>query len=190
MMDIATFKNAIKAWVEVQAGISAQWRDEQGGWQGKTRARLHLHSSRSVGVDFLYHEQDQSLPAGEDYVPTVMGNREITLSIKVESRDQDGNGVAIWYLEKLRTSLRKPSVRAGLYEAGLSFSTVETPQDLDKWLDDRIESVAVMDVHFNAAVNERDADEATSFVETTEIGSTLTDPAGNDVGWDPESFPQ
>jgi len=188
-MNIATYKTAIKTWVEAQSGITAQWRDEAGGWQSKTRARLHLHGTKAKGTDWVSYTQDTDLDPGVDYIPTFKGNREITLSIFVESRNQAGSNVAIWYLEKLRTSLRKDSVKALLKTAGLAYSTVETPQDLSQWVDDRIESKASMDIHFNAVVNEIDADEADSFVETAGIAATLTKPDGADTGWDEEAFP-
>lgn len=175
-MDIAGYKTAIKTWVEAQAGITAQWRDEQGGWQSKTRARLHLSAPLGRGTDYTRWTQDTDLAAGVDFVPTFSGVREITLSIFVESRDQAGSGVAAFYLEKLRTSLRKLSVRTALRAAGLAHSTAEAVIDLDSWVDDRLESKAQLDVHFNTVVVEEDADEAASFVETFEITPT----------WDPE----
>lgn len=189
-MDIESYKDAIKAWVEDQAGITAQWRDEKGGWQAKTRARLHLSSPRSLGVDHLgWAQADEGLPAGADFVPQVSGNRTITLSILVQSRNQSGSNVAIWYLEKLRTSLRKPSVRAALYAAGLAHSTSEAALDLDVTVDCRKESQASLDVHFNAVVNEKDEAGADSFVQTTGIKATLETPAGDDAGWPDTEFP-
>ena len=188
-MNIAIYKTAIKSWVETQSGLTAQWRDERGGWQAKTRARLHLHTTQAVGVDHIRWEQDTDLDPGEDFVPTFSGNREITLSIFVESRDQSGSNVASYYLEKLRTSLRKESVKSTLRTAGLAFSTAEAVVDLTSWVDDRIESKASLDVHFNAVVNETDTDAVDSFVETVEIAAEMTNPSDEDVGWDAEEMP-
>jgi uncharacterized protein (UPF0254 family) len=188
-MSIDVYKPAIKAWVEAQAGITAQWRDEQGGWQAKTRARLHLSNILPRGVDMFRYNQDLSLAAGEDLVPTISGLRELLLEIKVTSRDQSEDNVAIAYLDKLRRSLRKRSVRTSLNAAGLAHSTTEVTQDVTTILDDRRESVAVMEVHFNAVVNERDAEEATGHVETFKISSALIADSGRDRGSSEEVHP-
>lgn len=179
MTDIATYKTAIKTWVEAQgSGITAQWRDQEGGWQPKTRARLHLSNVVPRGVDTIRYDQDATLAAGVDYIPTFSGCREITLSIEITSRDQSGSNVAIWYLDKLRRSLRKVSVRDALRAAGLGFATTGPTQDLSSLVDDRLESKAQMDVFFNAVVNEEDEDEADSVVETWKVTTDFTEPDG------------
>lgn len=273
MMDIATYRTAIEAWILAQTGITAQWRDSQGGWQGKAQIRLHLHSSGSYGVDHIRYtttgkirafrltvssalpltaytvtvdgtaipytsDSDTTVteirdglkalidvldvttssvgaaaldvvfddPIGEtvtvganlalsnslegDAGVTICGDRALVLSIMVKSRDQSPTKTAMWYLEKIRTSLGKPSVLSALKTAGLAFARAENVQDLDGWLDDRIESVGVLDIHLNAVVNESDDDhtESGSFVETVEIAAELLDPLENDLGWDSESF--
>lgn len=181
-MNLATYRTALASWVETQAGISAQWRDQAGGWQGKTRARLHLLNSMGVGVDEIRYNQDLDLPAGEDLVPTYCGCRQITLQILVTSRDQ--TMPAAHYLEKLRTSLGKPSVRALLSAAGLACSSVDGVVDLTSVVDDRVESVAALDVHFNAVDNETDSTEATGHVET--VGIAAVSPG--DPRWTEETF--
>jgi hypothetical protein len=170
-MNLSTYRTAIKTWVEAQAAIPAQWRDAAGGWQSKAFALLHLQGSQGKGVDWLAWSQDTDLDPGEDLVPTVQGCRALTLSILVKSRNQDYT--AMGYLEKLRASLVKPSVKAALRTAGLAFSTVEAVADLDGWYDDRTESVASLDVHFNAVENEEDVAEAGGFPEAV-IYTTVT----------------
>lgn len=188
-MQFQTYSTALQSWVETQLpGVTAQFKNQRGGWQSKTRARLRLKSSRDLGVDELRHVQDVSLPAGADLVPTVSGLRLLTLSITLQTRDQSPDATARWHLEKLRTSLRKPSVKAALLAAGLAFTTAESVVPLDRWVDERIESQAAMDVHFNAVVNERDTAEAGSFVEKVGISANLIAPGGGDVGWTEEEF--
>lgn len=198
-MDIAGYKVALRTWVADQCGIGTplagakivQWRDEKGGWQSKPRIRLHLKNPAGVGIEHTIWEQDEDLEGAEggaDTVPTIRGDRTITLEIDAESRDQDGDGVAIFYLMKLKLSLRKPTVQAALRDAGLAFSTSESPLDISSWVDGRLESRATMDIHFNAIVEEIDTDEAQSFVETFGIAAELTTPAGDDVGWEETEF--
>lgn len=271
-MNWATYRTAIETWVLAQTGIMAQWRDQQGGWQGKPQVRLHLHNSRGVGVDHLRHAtpakvqsvrltvstatsstayvltidgvaytytSDSSATKTEirdglqaligsldatltpvstdaldiqfddtavgslvtvgarltlslqryaDLLTTVSGDRLLTLTILVKSRDQGATHTATYYLEKLRTSLAKPSSLAILRAAGLAYSTAEEVIDLDGWTDDRLESMGSLDVHFNAVENEQDGVESTPFVETAEMSATLTADSGTDFGWQDEVF--
>ena len=189
-MDFKAYDDAAIAWVQTQIpGVSAQVKNMRGGWRGKVRCRLNFMSSRDLGVDELRYEQDTDLPAGEDFVPTVSGNRQLTLSLLLQSRDQRAECTARWHLEKLRTSLRKPSVKTALRAAGLAYTTAESVVQLDRHVDDRWESQASLDIHFNAVVNERDTDEAGSYVDKASIAATLTAPDGvTDVGWTEETF--
>lgn len=198
-MDFATYKTAISTWVEAQSGLTCQWRDEAGGWQGKPRVRAHLRSSRALGVDYLVWDHDTDLsatppytvenPFTSDYVPTVQGNRQLTLTLKCESRNQSGNNTAIYYLEKLRSSLQKPSTRSTLYAAGLVVTSAEQVIDLAKVLDDRIESVATLDLQMAAAINDRDEDEADSYADNVTVSADLTKPDTTSGGWSEESMP-
>jgi hypothetical protein len=189
MMDFATHKTAIKTWVEAQSGLVAQWRDEAGGWQGKPRIRLHLMSSAPLGVDWIDYDLDDELEAGSDFVPTVRGNRMLVLSMLCQTRNQAGNNTASYYLEKLRTSLKKPSVRTGLYAAGLVVSSSEAVQDLAAWVDDRVESEAQLDVHLAAVVNSRDEAEAGSYADHMTTTAEFTTPTDDTVGWTDEEIP-
>lgn len=188
-MSVDVYKPALLSWVIAQAGITAQWRDEQGGWGSKTRARLHLFGLDDVGIGHESVEQDTELEAGEDLVPTYHCDQEVTLTIDVTSRRQDGAQVAIVYLQKLRRSLRKDTVRSALRTAGLACSRTEAPQDLTSDVDGRLESRATMDLFFNAVYDERDEAQAESFVETIEVSSTFEDSAGGTRGQDDEEYP-
>ena len=188
-LDLFTIKGALQAWVNTQgAGVVAVWRNEARPFTPKARALLNIIASGSLGVDQLRWAQDTTIAAGEDFVPTVSGNRLFTLSILVQSRDQRPECEASWYLEKLRTSLHKPSVQDAFRAAKIAYQTTEPLQPLDETRDDRVESIAQLDVHFGAAVNERDTDEGGSFVERVEVTGNLTTPGGDNVGWVDEEF--
>jgi hypothetical protein len=175
-VNLTTYRTAIKTWVEAQgSGLTAQWRDAAGAWQGKAFARLHL----GAGVDWIVWTQDEDLDPGVDMVPTVQGCREMTLSILVRSRNQDYT--AMGYLEKIRSSIHKPSVKTALRTAGLAVATAEAITDLEGWSDDRTESVASLDVHLNMVENEEDALEVDGYVETASVGSNFVDEAEAEV---------
>jgi hypothetical protein len=194
---LATYRDAIKTWVEAQSGCTAQWRDDTGGWQTKPRIRMHLHDSAGRGIDWIDWAQDAELtatppyteenPFVPDFVPTAKGLRVLTLTLIAETRDQDTT--AMHYLEKLRTSIKKPSVRMALYSAGLVIESCENVLDLESLVDDRIESKAHLDVHLACVVNDRDESEADSYVETFTIDGSLTTPADADAGPGEEEIP-
>jgi len=188
----ATIKTAIKTWVEAQSGLVFQWRDEAGGWHSKATGRIlgHLKDVGGKGVDYLQWAQDTDLEAGVDFVPTVQGNRALVLSLECNTRNQTGDNTAPYFLGKVRTSKIKPTTRATLYAAGLIISDMGTVLDISKVLDNRVESVAQLDVFLSSVVNERDEAEAQSFVEKATITGSLETPAGEDVGWEDVEFPE
>jgi hypothetical protein len=172
MMDFGAYETAARIWIQTQLpGVDAQMRHESGGWQGKPRALFHFQNSRGVGVDELRFELNADLETGTDYVPVVSGNRQVNLTILVQSRDQTPGQQAQHYLEKLRTSLRKPSVQTLFRDAGLAFASVEGVINQDRWLDDRMESEALMDIFFNAIAVDRDSEEADSYVAQVEVAA-------------------
>lgn len=193
-IDFATIKAAIKSWAAAQSGISAIWRDEANSMVFKPVIKLHLHTVQGLGVDYLGWDYDDTLDppdeegGGGDYVPTVSGNRLMVLSIQCETRNQHGNNSALYYLEKLRTSLKKPSVRSGLYAACVVVTSTEATQDLSDWTDDRTESLAQLDVHLSTVVNNRDESEADSYADKMNAQGVLEAPSGTDFGFGPEDF--
>lgn len=189
-----TIRPAIKAWVESQLpNASVVWENEAeaAGFQPQTVVRLNTLTSGAVGIDELRWTHDAGEPdPAIDFTPTVSGNREFTLSILVSNRDQRATLDAHWHLEKLRTSLQKPTVRDALRVAGLSLQRYQPIQPLNEERKGRVESKASMDVIFNAVVNDTDTAEAGSYVEKAGITGTLYDLDGEDVGWVDEEFGQ
>ena len=184
-MNFTTQKAAMKAWVEAQTGLPAVWRHEHRSWVGKTRALLDLHSTGGLGVDQLVYERDSSLPAGADLLYTIVGSRQMRLSILVEGRDQTPGGDAQVYLERLRTSLRKPDVLSAFRDAKLSFASAETVVNLDMVVQGRMESRASLDVNLNALETEKeDVSSAGSYVDKVEISADF----GDGAGWTDEEF--
>lgn len=180
------YRDGVISWVNTQlAGeVTAQMVYEQGQWQGKARARLNFPTIAPVGNDALRWEQDEELDPGEDFIPTVVGNRQVTLSILMQTRDQRPTKSATYFLEKLRTSLKKPSVRAALYAAGLAHATTSGIVPLDRVVDDRWESQASMDVIFNAVAIETDTAEQNSYMDTVGVAATLDE----EEAWPEDNF--
>lgn len=188
-MDFAAYKAAIETWVAAQSGLTVQWQDESGGWQGKPRIRARLHSSRPLGQDYLVWAEDTDLDDGEDFVPTVQGNRLLELKLYCRTRNQHDNNTAPYYLEKVRSSLKKPSTRATLLAADLVVASAEAVQDIEIVVDNRRESYAYLDVHLATVVNDRDESEADSWPESVVTTAELVAPDDSDMGWTDETLP-
>jgi hypothetical protein len=183
-MNWKSIQEALVVWVEAQSGLKAQWRDEAQVFQAKARLKLSILTSSANGIDETRWEFDGTRALGQEMVPRFCGNRNFTLSIQCETRDQRPEGAARHYLEKLRTSLLKPSVRALLNTAGVAYQSAAAIANLGGILDGREESRAVLDVFFSAVVNERDVNESGSFVEKIEVSHDLEKDQGNVTGTD------
>jgi len=184
MMDFAAYETAFRSWIEAQLPeVPVQYSTQKGGWQGTPRARINILASLRRGYDDTRWIED-----GDQLTPTFEGHRELTCSVEIRSRDQRLDKSARYYLEKLRTSIRKPSVQDLFTDAGLAYQTTAGVVNLDEEKDGRIESVAVLDFIFNAIAQETDADEALDYVETNLIESTIDTPAGDNVGWSEDTF--
>lgn len=155
-MDIASIKVALKAWAVAQTGLPACWENEPRPTMPKKPGFVILtwpHSIRAIGQDYA-KLADDTTPGS--LTATVVGNREILVGVKVQSRSQVGNSVASFFTEKLRTSLAKPSVLAAFREAGLASSTIGDTAGFDHEIDGVIESIAAFDLRLNAIVAESD----------------------------------
>jgi hypothetical protein len=85
--------------------------------------------------------------------------------------------------------MRKPSVRAALYAAGLVIENAEAVMDLDGLVENRRESWAHLDVHLAGVVNDRDEAEADSYTDHATVAGTMETPAGADAGPGEDEYP-
>jgi hypothetical protein len=95
--------------------------------------------------------------AGQEVVPTVIGNREFVVSVQcftlatVGGADSEGNYPARHYVSKAQTALALPSVRAQLRAAGLGFVGIEGVADFSARLGPAGQGRASLDVRFRVA---------------------------------------
>lgn len=174
------FEDAIEAWAEAVTGLKFFWRNRKRGWeQAKTWGTLHVTTGRHLGIDDI-RERDLTggaPPAGEEIEVQISGQRLITVAVRVKSRDQEPLETARFYLEQLRTSLRKPSIRAThLQPASIAVVRAMPTNDLDFTRQKRVEAFSNMDVIFATVVNELDA--PTTFIQTVRVTSDIKNPAG------------
>lgn len=181
-MDWLTAKNALKVWVAAGTGLTAVWRDEANTFVMKPLAKLNIIASSQVGEDEIRWEYQSGEPDPlKQMQPTFAGNREFTLSVLVESRDQRPDKTAWHYLELLRTSMKKPTLRAALLAAGIAPIDAEGIVELDSTYDDRVESRCSMDIRFNAQSNETDTDESVGYLDKLEVDYAMNKEGGGSI---------
>lgn len=104
-MDWEALQQGLGAWFAVASGIEATdlaWAGEPVGHRGYPYADLELHrAAADAGTDEIRYEAD-ALGRLTEYVS---GNRIVTLTITVMSRDQHGNTRAWALLDRVRNKL-------------------------------------------------------------------------------------
>lgn len=182
MIDWGKIREAAKAWAERHAGLPAVMDDDPRPWTGKAVVLLRISGSVGIGIDEARYEQE--VPDA-DLVPTYCGPRAFTLGVRIVSRSQAPDADAFYYLEVLRTSLARESVKAAFREAGMSVAQALAVVPVAHHVDGRAESMAVMDLLMNAVSSVTDrVSEPTSFIEQVELTSTLSPSSGLDLDED------
>lgn len=188
MIDWRSIQNAAKAWASKYTGLPAVMEDDPREWLGKAFVELSTSASQGLGVDEVRYIHDPDLSPAADMVPSYVGNRLFTLSVKIDSRSQDPDADAQHYLELLRTSLARPSVKAAFYAAGFSVAETLGLISQKRRVDGRIESFALMDLRCNTKAEVVDeGEDAIGYIERVKVSSTLTPSAGVDL--DNEEMP-
>lgn len=164
---------------------AVEWsnRKSNPGWNKGQWINLTAPGIVGIGRDETRYDLDDPTdpldPTTDALVPVVMGNRQVTVQLMVMSDSQEPDKTAQIVAERVRTGLKRPSVKAIFRAGGVGFSHVEFSVQHDyRDGDDRWFSQAVMEVVFLVAVNTRD--EATgegvnAYVKTVEATGTFTD---------------
>ena len=177
-IDFTTFEDEVLAWFKAETGLAfARWMHRKTKrFQAKQWGELHVLSVQGLGVDEVIGALGSG-GAGADFDQQVSGQRLITVSCRVKSRSQNPTFTARHFLEKARTSLRKPSVRATYFVPNnIAIVRHMALVDLDFRQDSRIVSLTNLDIVFATSVNE--ADDATTFIEKTVVSSDIKNAGG------------
>lgn len=182
MIDWQTIQDTLREWMARASGLRTFWRGEAVPIEDRPYAELAIGSSQGLGVDETRIEYDDTRSLGKELIRTQCGNRLFTLSCRVRTRDQSPTGAARFYLEKVRTALKKASSLEMFRTAQLAVVAAEPLINLDVIFDDREESQAVMDVRFATVANETDAHDQGGYITTVELRSNkLKDQSGTDL---------
>jgi hypothetical protein len=171
-MDVRQIQEDLVAWIRSQGLAYVRVEDAPQTGAGFPNVILAgPHVITQVGQDWV---QNADTAEGES-TPTVVGNRELHFSVRVIDRS---HSMALSYLEKLRASLKKPSVLTALAEANIAVVKLgPTSRTTPVNTDGRVESVASADLRIATTIAE--VDSATGTIDTVAVSSTIEDSAGN-----------
>lgn len=173
-MDIAQIQEDLGTWVRSQ-GLVFMWEDRPQTMLTFPRAILAgPHVITQLGQDWV---QDADGPSSTS-IPTVVGNRELTFTIRVVNRSQAGNSLGQFWCEKLRASLKKPSVLLHFEASNIAIVRMgPTSRVVPEPVDGRVESAASVELRIATTIAE--ADSAVSVIDTVEVVSRVEDPSGD-----------
>jgi hypothetical protein len=170
-MDARTFADGMRAWVALTSGIHVDdvcWRDEPLGMQGRPCAELSMLRNSSGGSTDEVRLLAQG--AGKDALVHMVGNRVLSLSILVRTRDQTPDGAARVYCERMRDALYWPSTQATFETLGVGLIEVSALVDMGRVFDRRRESGAALDLKLSAALDVMPSGESLGTIERVSMG--------------------
>lgn len=181
-IDFATIESALKSWLVASTGLAAG--TSAGGVSGvyneleKIPQPMMPFATFKVGAPRPQSTHDEETraynggnPAGQEIETTIVGRREITISVEIRTKNATGSGTAKELLSAVETGAQKPSQRDLFNAAGLAFLGFETPVDLSGRLGPAGQGRAVQDFRFSCLSLDVD--------KTGYIASTGTDSNGN-----------
>ncbi len=177
-IDFATFDTALKAWVAQelpQASAAAEITDAKRVFVVNTVDKPYQveidepSSIRAIGVD------EQTWVDDEENGPicTVVGNRELDVTIRALARTHKANSSACFAIETLRLSLQKPSVLALLSAAGIAVYRIGPAVNYNAPKDERVTSIYAFVLTLGMRFASVDAN-TSGQVDTVALSSALT----------------
>ena len=175
-MNWQALHDGLRAWVAARSGISVDdvvWAGEPEGLIGRPAAWLKIRQSSGAGSDEMRFERDDE---GQPRV-RITGNRSLTLSIRVRSRDASPNARPYALLERVRDALQLPSSQQAFAALGVGVVGALALVDLGEVRDHREETEAVLDLQLTAAADftaGADDGEVIDTIERVGIGGSVT----------------
>jgi hypothetical protein len=171
-MDWQALHDGLRAWFSDASGIpveSVTWAGDPVGMRKYPWAELQLQSSATESsVDEVRYTKQ-----GADLAVTVVGNRRITLTCQIHSRDQRAAYRAYALLERVRGRLYFPATATGFRQLGVGVRESAALVDLGRAYDNRDESVASLDVLLNWVSIESDTDNPVGTIERVTLSGTV-----------------
>lgn len=185
-MTLADVRAGLQVIAANLSGLDAYWEDQSRPYINDiTRAAVLMSFGpiAPLGRDEIRSTWDASKDHAE-WTDTAIGLRRLPWRIKVESYEETNASAASSYLEKLRTRLRWMSTSAALNALGCSRATTGQVLDLSVPRDNRMTSIAVLDIGLNCVLQEDDPNGYTyiATVSGTATIGTKPFPYSEDIG--------
>jgi hypothetical protein len=142
-IDYATIEGALSAWLVAATGLPQG--QAGGGLSGvynelaKVPQPAMPYATFKVGPPRSQSTHDEEVqgfnggnPAGQEVEITLVGRREITVTVEVQTKNATGAGTAKELLSAAESYAERPSQRDLFNAAGLAFLRFETPVDLSE----------------------------------------------------------
>jgi hypothetical protein len=140
---------------------------------------LQIFEFSTIGVD----ENRYTEEAGNLQI-TQCGNRELTFQLNMKSRSQEHRDSAWYAASKAQMRINNHFVRdQWLKPNELSFTSAQMIKDTVGGMmwDDRTEDVAILEINMTTVLNDADASNIVSWIETIEASTGFKNPVGNDL---------
>ena len=149
------------------------------------RVELRLQLVQASGIDEVRQHYDSGSGMRTE---ELCGNRELTVSVRIESESQaDGEDAVGQLASYLRTRLRRPTILAALQAAGLGLADILPTVTADYVDQDRDLSVSVTDLLVLAAESDKAAPTGTGWIEKVAVEFDGSEPDQNRAFEVPES---
>jgi hypothetical protein len=168
----AALKAAVLACSGLTAAGTVEWKGtkQAGVARPFPRVNLSIASTKSIGVDEIRYAPGAN-PEVDDMTANICGPRTIIMTVRVESDDQADTGIANQIIDRILVRLGRKTQHDALYAANLSYADYSGVTVMDGIkLQDRILSVAAVDITFNAVENDMNTDdEAGNWVQSGHV---------------------
>jgi len=181
MADWSVIRSTLATWVGDITGLPVHWRRRPNSFSfSSAHVVLDIIGRRSKGLrDDLSYVYDDTEPAGERIVYSSTGHRVFTLSVQVRSQRTADDLDALHYTSLIRDSIRLPQRSHDVFAAAdIAFNTVLSETEIADTIDGRDESIAVIDISFNATASA--VDTGATFIEKAK-NAELQIPEGTTV---------
>jgi hypothetical protein len=171
----------LRAWIATRSGLVTGWEDQPEQYTPEDYIELRVGPMMRVGRDGIRYEYDGDRPVGQEMVPTVIGQREFTLTVIVRAWSQELSQTAEVPLSQLELALQLPSFQQLLLDLNLGLIGTSQIVQADRVVDDRVQSGAAIDIRFATSIHLQDADEGQGYIATADVETTLHGGAGGDL---------
>lgn len=187
-MNFETIRAALKTACVAASGLSDAGAVEWKGTKEASYARplvrcdMTLRSIRGVGNDETRREYNVTDDVQD---VTICGQRQGTWTLRFETDDGSDSGIALGYATRAQARLQRQSITDDLDAANVAVVGFDAIQTFDNVkVQDRVISVAVLDVQLNLAeIDTDDTPGAGEYIASVDIATdTLDNEAGDPVG--------